>query len=314
MWYIISNFKSNCNIIMNTYMEGEDSMSERYDIAIVGSGPAGITAAINAKIRNKNIIIFGYENLSNKLYLAPKINNYVGFYGISGKDLANKFKAHLDEMNIKITYERVDNIYAMGDYYALMVNDKMYEATALILATGVQFGKPFKGESEFLGRGVGYCATCDAPLYKNKIVTVIGYNKEAVEEANYVSELASKVYFIPMFKGEYELYSNIQIVKDKPVEILGEAFVNKIVLKNVELKTDGVFILRDNIAPDQLVPGLLVEDGHIKVNRNMETNLIACYAAGDAVGKPYQYLKSMGEGQVAALNAASYLDKLNISK
>lgn len=285
-------------------------MTERYDIAIVGSGPAGITAAINATIRNKKIIVFGYENLSNKLYLAPKIDNYVGYPGISGKDLTQKFKEHLDEMNIEITYERVDNIYAMGDYYALIAGDKTYESTALILATGVQFGKPFKGESEFLGRGVGYCATCDAPLYKDKIVTIIGYNKESVEEANYVSELASKVYFIPMLKDDYKLNSNIQIIKDKPVEIIGENVVKKIVLKNSELECDGVFILRDSISPDQLVPGLLVEDAHIKVNRNMETNLKGCYAAGDSTGKPYQYLKAMGEGQVAALNAVSYVDNL----
>ncbi|MFL0268751.1 NAD(P)/FAD-dependent oxidoreductase [Candidatus Clostridium radicumherbarum] len=289
-------------------------MSDRYDIAIVGSGPAGITAAINANIRNKKIIIFGYENLSNKLYLAPQINNYVGFYGISGKGLTERFKEHLDKMDIQITYERVDSIYAMGDYYALMINDKTYEAASLILATGVSFGKPFKGESEFLGRGVGYCATCDAPLYKNKVVTIIGYNKESIEEANYVSELASKVYFIPMFKGEYDLNNNIEIINDKPLEITGDNNVSKVILKNIELETDGVFILRDNISPDQLVPGLLVEEGHIKVNRDMETNLPGCYAAGDVVGKPYQYLKSMGEGQVAALNAVSYLDKLSHKK
>lgn len=285
-------------------------MSERYDIAIVGSGPAGITAAINGKIRNKKIIIFGYNNLSKKLFLAPKIDNYVGFHGISGKELVGKFKEHLDQMDIQITYERVDNIYAMGEYYALMASGNMYEATTLILATGVQFGKPFKGESEFLGRGVGYCATCDAPLYKDKVVTIIGYNKESIEEANYVSELASKVYFIPMFKEEYNLKENIEVVKDKPVEIVGENQVKKLALQNIELETDGVFILRDSVSPDQLVPGLVVEEGHIKVNRNMETNLKGCYAAGDVVGKPYQYLKSMGEGQVAALHAVSYLDKL----
>jgi len=287
-------------------------MTERYDIAIVGSGPAGITAAINAKIRNKKIIMFGYENLSNKLYLAPKIDNYVGFHGISGKDLAEKFKEHLNEMNIEITYERVDNIYAMGDYYALIINDKTYEATTLILATGVQFGKPFKGENEFLGRGVGYCATCDAPLYKNKVVTIVGYNKESIEEANYVSELASKVYFIPMLKEEYSLNSNIEIINDKPVEIIGDSMVRKIVLRNSEVECDGVFILRDSISPGQLVPGLLVDDAHIKVNQDMETNLKGCYAAGDSTGKPYQYLKAMGEGQVAALNAVSYIDNLSV--
>lgn len=287
-------------------------MTLRYDIAIVGSGPAGVAAAINAKIRNKKIILFGYEDLSNKLYLAPKIDNYIGYPGISGKDLVHKFKEHLHQMDIEITYERVNNIYAMGEYYALMVNDKTYEATALILATGVEFGKPFKGEEEFLGRGVGYCATCDAPLYRNKVVTIIGYNKESVEEANYVSELASKVYFIPMMKDEYSLNPNIEVINDKPVEIIGENVVKKIVLRNSELECDGVFILRDSISPGQLVPGLMVEDRHIKVNRNMETNLKGCYAAGDCTGKPYQYLKAMGEGQVAALNAVSYIDNLEV--
>lgn len=86
--------------------------------------------------------------------------------------------------------------------------------------------------------------------------------------------------------------------------------MKKLILKNGELETDGVFFLRDNIAPDQLFPGIQIEDKHIKVNRAMETNLPGCYAAGDITGKPYQYLKAMGEGQVAALSAVSYLDNL----
>lgn len=285
-------------------------MSERYDIAIVGSGPAGITAAVNATIRNKKVIVFGNKDLSKKLYKAPKIDNYIGFPGITGKSLVKEFQKHLKEMDIEITEKKVDSIYNMGDYYSLMVNNEMYESKTLILATGVQFGKPFKGEKEFLGRGVGYCATCDAPLYKNKIVTIIGYNKEAVEEANYVSELASRVYFIPMFKNEHKLNDNIEIIKDVPIEIIGNTKVEKLLLKDTEIVTDGVFILRDSIAPDQLVPGIEIEGSHIKVNKNMETNLKGCYASGDCVGKPYQYLKSMGEGQVAALNAVSYIDNL----
>ncbi len=285
-------------------------MSERYDIAIVGSGPAGITAAVNATIRNKKVIVFGNKDLSKKLYKAPKIDNYIGFPGVTGKNLVKEFQNHLKEMDIEITEKKVDSIYNMGDYYSLMVNNEMYESKTLILATGVQFGKPFKGEKEFLGRGVGYCATCDAPLYKNKIVTIIGYNKEAVEEANYVSELASRVYFIPMFKNKHKLNDNIEIIKDVPIEIIGNTKVEKLLLKDTEIVTDGVFILRDSIAPDQLVPGIEIEGSHIKVNKNMETNLKGCYASGDCVGKPYQYLKSMGEGQVAALNAVSYIDNL----
>ncbi|MBM6861353.1 NAD(P)/FAD-dependent oxidoreductase, partial [Clostridium saudiense] len=246
---------------------------ERYDIAIVGSGPAGLSAALNAKIRNKKFIVFGNKNLTNKLVKAPKVNNYLGLYGMNGEEIKNKFQEHLDAMDIKVTYERVNNIYAMGDYFALMVNEKMYEAKSLILATGMEYTKAINGELEFLGKGVGYCATCDAPLYKGKVVTIIGYNKEAEEEARYVSELASKLYYIPMYKAEYELNDNIEVINDKPVEIIGDIKVNKLKLQNSDLETDAVFVLKDTISPGQLVPGLEIEDGHIKVDREMKTNI-----------------------------------------
>ena len=284
-------------------------MSERYDIAIVGSGPAGLSAALNAKIRNKKFIIFGNKNLTNKLIKAPKINNYLGFFGMTGKDIKDQFVAHINSMDIQITEERVNSIYAMGKYFTLMVNDKTYEATTVILATGMEYTKPLKGEEEYLGRGVGYCATCDAPLYKGKVVTIIGHNKEAEEEANFVSELASIVYYIPMYKGPFDLRTNIEVVEDKPMEILGEMKVNKIVLKNRELETDGVFVLKDSISPGQLVPGLKITNNHIEVDRLMKTSIPGCFAAGDCVGVPYQYIKSAGEGNIAALSAAQYLDR-----
>ncbi|MBU3135838.1 NAD(P)/FAD-dependent oxidoreductase [Clostridium gasigenes] len=284
-------------------------MSERYDIAIVGSGPAGLSAALNAKIRNKKFIIFGNKNLTNKLVKAPKINNYLGFFGMTGEDIKNQFEAHLNSMDIKITEERINAIYAMGDYFALMVNNETYEATTVILATGMEYSRPLKGEEEYLGKGVGYCATCDAPLYRGKVVTIIGHNKEAEEEANFVSELAGLVYYIPMYKGPYELRTNIELVEDKPEQIKGEIKVDKIVLKNRELETDGVFVLKDSISPGQLVPGLKITDNHIEVDRLMKTNIKGCFAAGDCVGIPYQYIKSAGEGNIAALSAAKYLDQ-----
>lgn len=283
-------------------------MEARYDIAIVGSGPAGLSAAVNASIRNKNLIVFGNEDLSNKLVKAPKINNYLGFYDISGIELKEKFNEHIGKMGIQITCEKVNAVYAMGDYFVLQANEKMYEASAVIIAVGMEFAKPLKGETEFLGRGVGYCATCDAPLYKDKVVSIIAYNSDGEEEANFVSELAKKVYYIPMYKGEYKLNTSIHLIKDIPLEITGGQMVDTLKLKNSEIKTDGIFILKDSVPPDELVPGLLIENGHIKVDRNMKTNIDGCYAAGDCAGKPYQYLKSAGEGQIAALSAVSYLD------
>ena len=284
-------------------------MSERYDLAIIGSGPAGLSAALNARIRKKGFIIFGTKELSGKLTKAEKINNYLGFYGKGGKEIRDEFMNHLESMDIKITEEKINNIYAMGDYYSLMSNDKIYEASAVILATGVNFGKPFKGEEEYLGKGVGYCATCDAPLYKDKVVTIIAYNKHDEDEANFISTIASKVYYIPMYKEDVEVDDAIEIINDIPLEIQGSIKAEKLVLKNSEIDTDGIFILRDSISPGQLVPGLEMDGNHVKVDK-MQTNLKGCFAAGDIVGTPYQYIKSAGEGNIAALSAVSYIDEL----
>lgn len=292
----------------------------RYDIAIVGSGPAGLSAAINAKIRNKNIIVFGNESLSNKLIKAPSVDNYLGFYDISGEDLKNKFEEHIKSMEIEIVTKKINNIYAMGEYFALMSGEDMYEATTVILATGVEYTKPIKGEEEFLGRGVGYCATCDAPLYRDKKVAIIGYNEESEEEANFLSEIASKTYFIPMYKKEslqrssYGLDNSIEVINDRPVQIKGDNLVNKVAFKEKHIDVDGVFVIKDSASPKSLVPGIETDGPHIKVDLSMKTNIEGCFAAGDCVGKPYSYIKSAGQGQIAALNAVAYLDKLKLQK
>ncbi|WP_297519907.1 NAD(P)/FAD-dependent oxidoreductase [uncultured Clostridium sp.] len=283
----------------------------RFDIAIIGSGPAGLSAALNAKIRNKKFIIFGSKNLSAKIEKAPKIDNYLGFFGMTGKEIGDKFKEHIASMDIEITEKRIDSVYAMGNYFALMSNNETIEATSVIIASGIEYTKPIKGEEEFLGRGVGYCATCDAPLYKEKIVSIVGYNKEAEEEAEFVSELASKVYYIPMYKTDFSGNEKIEIINSRPVEVQGAFKANKLILKDRELETDGIFFLKDSISPGQLVPGLKIENGHIEVDRTMKTNIKGCFAAGDCVGKPYQYIKAAGEGNIAALSAASYLANLD---
>ena len=285
-------------------------MNERYDIAIIGSGPAGLSAALNAQIRKKKFIVFGSPDFSSKLIKAQKINNYLGFYGMSGAEIKEQFENHIKSMGIEITNERINNIYSMGDYFALMANEKTYEASTVILATGVNFGRPFEGEEEFLGKGVGYCATCDAPLYKNKVVTIIAYNKKEESEVNFVGSIASKVYYIPMYSEGVEVDPDIEIIKGMPVKIEGKNKVKKLILKDREIETDGLFILRESVSPGQLVPGLKVVDNHVEVDRLMRTNLNGCFAAGDMVGMPYQYIKAAGEGNIAALSAVSYLDKI----
>ena len=289
-------------------------MDKRYDIAIIGSGIAGMSAALNAKIRKKDFIFFGSKDMSNKLIKAHKINNYPGFFNKSGAEIKDEFQKHMDYMDIKITEDNVLNIYSMGDYFIIMSKKGQYEATSVIIATGVNFGKVLKGEKEFLGRGVGYCATCDAALYKDKVVTIISYSKEEENEANFLASIASKVYYVPMYKKDIDVDKSIEIVNDIPVEIKGNDFANELILKKSKIETDGIFILKESSDPGQLVPGLEIENNHIKVNRLMETNIRGCFAAGDIVGAPYQYVKAAGEGNIAALSAVSYVDNIKRNK
>ncbi len=283
---------------------------ERYDVAIIGTGPAALSAALTLKIRNKSIILIGSEKVSGKVEKAHEINNYLGIPAVKGSDLAEKFMDHVLSMGVEIVNERITTVFSMGEYFALQTSkNQMIEAQTVILATGVNFGKPYEGEEEFLGRGVSYCATCDAPLYKEKKVVIIGSSPKEEAEAEFMSEVASEVVYIPTYKEEVKLGDKVQVVRDTPVSIQGAFKANKLVLKEEEIEADGIFILRESVSPKQLVPGLQVEDNHILVNRRMETNLEGCFACGDIVGAPYQYIKAAGEGNVAALSAVDYLAK-----
>lgn len=283
---------------------------ERYDIAIIGTGPGGLEAAITAKIRNKNILLIGNKNLSLKVEKAHTIKNYLGIPDAAGEDLTVRFKKHLADMEIEITEDKISSVYAMGDYFALQGADVMYEAETVILATGVVLGKPYPGENEYLGKGVSYCATCDAPLYRGKTAAVLGFSPKEEAEAAFLGEVCEKVYYFPQYKEPVELSKdNIEICMDKPKEIKGEMTVNTLVTDSGEVSVDGVFILRESVAPSQLVPGLETEDNHVKVNRKLETSIPGCFACGDITGTPYQYIKAAGEGNVAALSAVAYLDE-----
>lgn len=284
-------------------------MGERYDTAIIGTGPAGLSAAITLKLRNKNVLLLGSKEISAKVEKAHLIQNYLGIPAIKGEDLAKSFLGHLEQMGIEITEEDITTVYTMGDYYSLLSKtNQMYEATTVIIAVGVNFGKPYPGEEQYLGRGVSYCATCDAPLYRDKTVVIIGDSPKEEAEAVFMSEVARKVFYVPLYKEETAFDTEkIEVIKDIPVSIEGEMKADKLVLKNQELEVDGIFILRESVFPAQLVPGVKMDGTHIEVNRRMETNLNGCFACGDITGTPYQYIKSAGEGNVAALSAVSYL-------
>jgi thioredoxin reductase (NADPH) len=278
------------------------------DIAIVGSGPAGISAALNAKIRNKSYYLFGTAALSDKVRRSECISNYPGIADVGGMELHGMFTVQLSKADIEITEKRITGIYNMGNYFALLADQDEFYAKTVILTTGVETVRPIAGERELLGRGVSYCATCDGNLYKGKTIAVICDNVEMEEEVSYLAELAGKIYYRPLFKNSSFAAKDTEKLSGPVTKILGEERVSGICLKDgTEISVDGVFFLKESVSPAVLLRGLSVEDGHVAVNRKMETNIKGCYAAGDCTGVPYQIAKAVGEGNIAVHSAVKYL-------
>ena len=281
---------------------------ERVDIAIIGTGPAGVSAALTAANRNKSILLVGSRDMSEKVVKAHEIRNYPGLPSVKGTEMAAAFRSQLEAMGIRITEGRVGAVYAMGDYFALQIGEEMPEAKTVILATGVVTAKPLPGEKEMLGRGVSYCATCDAPLYRGKETIVVGFSPREEAEAAFLSEVCSKVIYFPVYSEETNLPEKVEVIREKVTGIEQKDGKRIVRTEAGEYAADGVFVLREAVAPDTLVPGLETNGAHVAVDREMRTNLPGVFAAGDLTGLPYQYVKAAGEGNVAAISAAVYLD------
>jgi len=279
---------------------------ERYDIAIIGTGPAGVSAAITAKVRGKRLILFGAKAMSDKVEKAHSILNYPGLPNVTGAQLAQAFSNHLESMDIPITEKQVAAVYAMGDYFAIQTPEEMIESRTVILAAGVVTAKALPGENEFLGRGVSYCATCDAHFYRGKTVAVLGYSAQSCREADFLAETCEKVLYFPAVPHEVQVGEGVEVIREKP--ILGDRQA-RILETNSQKQyaVDGIFVLRAAVAPEKLVPGIAVEENHVRVDLQMRTNLPGCFACGDVTGPPYQYIKAAGQGNVAALSATAYL-------
>ncbi|MDD4503821.1 MAG: FAD-dependent oxidoreductase, partial [Clostridiaceae bacterium] len=246
------------------------------------------------------------------LMKAPQIDNYLGLKGISGAELINSFRKHAISMGVDIKKEKAYNILDMGDYFSINAGNEFYDAQSIIIATGHGKANYIEGEKEYLGKGVGYCATCDGPLYRNKPIAIIAENEEGEEEANFLSEICSEVYYIPTYKTEPNLKGDIKLLKEKAARILGDGNkVHTLKTNERELKVDAVFIIRNVIPAGQLIEGLELEAGSIKVDRDMATSIKGVFACGDCVGKPYQIAKAVGEGNVASLSAVKYLEKID---
>lgn len=302
-----------------------------FDVIILGSGPAGFSAAIYAcrgalKTAIIDISMFGGQP-SNYL----ELENYPGFSMIGGYDLMEKFEEHADKFGVeKFPMQEISKIDLVSKTKIIETQEATFKAKTVILATGAQAKKlNIPGEKEFLGRGVSYCAVCDAAFYKEKVVAVVGGGNAAVEEAMYLTKFAKKVYVMHRrdslradkivqeraFKNDkIEFVWNVV-----PQEITGKDLVEKLVIKNskteeiTELQVDGVFPYVGYTPNVDKFNGQIrqTETGFIETDVTMQTSVGGVYAVGDVRNTPLrQVITAAADGAVAACTAVKYIEEL----
>ncbi|NOZ82192.1 MAG: thioredoxin-disulfide reductase [Candidatus Micrarchaeota archaeon] len=296
-----------------------------YDVAIIGLGPAGMTAGLFASRRGLKTVIIG-EVPGGQMALAHVVENYPGVERISGKELTEIMKKQCEKFGCEIVVSRVTDLELKGEVKKVKTDTGEFLAKCVILATGGRHRKlNVEGEDKFLGKGVSYCASCDGPFFKGKKVMVIGGSDSAVTTALYLKSIGCDVTLVHRRDSlraeeanQKKLFeSDINILWDSVVErINGDEKVESVVIKNVktgetrEFETAGIFIEIGMVPTVELAKKSGVETDErnfIKVNRKLETNVKGVYAAGEITGCIPQIVVAAGEGAVAATNAYFYL-------
>lgn len=283
-------------------------MQKKTDVAIIGGGPAGLSAALNASVRNKSILLFSNNFKNSGLFRAEKLDNILGLPGLSGSEYLERCLEQIKKRGIEMTEGRILSILPSGDSFFVSCGPDVYSASTIILASGIATGAIYPGERELLGKGVSYCATCDGMLYRKKKVALVAKSAEAVNEANYLSEIGCDLTVMSDGRDMSGLSDSIPVISAKKLEIKGTDRVEALIADGQELEMQGVFIIRPTVAMQSLFPDAELDEGHIKVDKSMSTSIKGVWAAGDCTGKPYQVSKAVGEGLIAALSAAEYLD------
>lgn len=286
------------------------TQDEVYDIAIVGSGPAGLEAALTARLRDKSIILF--DSGESFLPRAHQIDNYLGLPAISGAQLWQQMREHADRENISVTKEKITEIAPQDSLFHLFTKDNFYQARSVILAMGRSFTTPYPEEETLVGQGIHYCVTCDARAYKGKRVGVIGDAASIEDEVVFLTQIAESVVFFPQYQDAFvkrSVPSNLEIIPETVRDL--EAKNERITVKTEQTAIDvaGLFILRSLAPAWQMIAGLQMDHNFVVVDRGLRTNIPGVFAAGDVTGPPFQLMKSAGDGNVAALAAVAYLDE-----
>ena len=282
-----------------------------YDVIIIGSGPAGISAGIYLKRAKKNVLIISKGN--SALEKAEKIDNYYGVLNVSGKELYELGLKQAKALDIHIEDDEVTNISFENNFIVTTVN-RQFESKYVIIATGTKRKTPnIKGIKEFEGKGVSYCAICDAFFYRNKDVAVLGNGNYAIHEASHLKPIAKSVTILTNGKEIVENRSVQEFeIDDTPIrEFRGSNVIEEIEFDNNNTKKiDGVFIAIGTASSTDLAKkiGAVVKNNNIVVDENMETTVKGMYACGDCTGGLLQVNKAVYEGAKAALSI------INVSK
>ena len=277
------------------------------DLLIVGSGPAAWSCALTARQRGLSVLVAAAESSTGWLQKAERIDNYPGLPGVGGRELLRIFRTQAEEAGAQVISALARQLQPMdGGYMALCGND-LLEARAIVLAMGAARPRLLPGEEELLGQGVSWCGTCDGMFFRGKEVAVLSAWQGGVEEAEFLSRLASKVDYYTMARHELPENPPFSLREGTPRALKRQE--GRICLETTAGSAcyDGVFVFRPAVAPDRLLPGLRLDGPFIPVDRRMATNLPHVYAAGDCTGQPLQIAKAVGEGNVAAISAAEDL-------
>lgn len=311
-----------------------------YDCAIIGGGPAGITSAIYAaRAGLKTVIIEKSNNFGGAMYKTNRIDNYPGFsIGTTGKELTESMLNQMKSFNVTIVKDRVVGVDISEKTKKLICINNNIETKSIIFAMGASKSIDgtilnVEGEEKFLGKGISYCGTCDAPFFKNMHIYVLGNNDEAAEEAIYLSDFGKKITMIinkekPKISTDLlediEKHENIEIIKNKKIiEFRGEHLLEEFEIKDIKtneitvIKPDegdfamGVFIFSGKPNSTNFLENIIeLDNGSILVDTNMTTNIDGVFAAGDIIKKNLrQIVTATNDGAIAAMNSRKYIKK-----
>lgn len=279
------------------------------DIAVIGAGPAGWSAAITARMRDMRCAVLTAADQTGWLYKAAKVENYPGLPAVKGADLLRAFEEQALALGAEKQLGVVRQIQPMGQSFMILCGNDVVESRAVILCMGAARPKLLPGEEELVGQGVSYCGTCDAMFYRGRRVAVLSARESGAEEAAFLSRFASQVDFYFLRSHALPETEGFTVVEEKPLSLSREGEEIRVATDRGAHAYDGVFIFRPAVTLEQLLPGLAQEKGFILVDKRMATNQPLVYAAGDCTGQPLQIAKAVGEGNVAAISAAEDLQR-----